>query len=88
VETLREIAAGRGKTPAQVALNWLLQQPGVTAPIIGARTPEQLEENVRGSYEKAEPTTPDDRKALDECRRNYFAHLTPEYRWLHRWHYV
>jgi aryl-alcohol dehydrogenase-like predicted oxidoreductase len=46
VETLREIAAGRGKTPAQVALNWLLQQPGVTAPIIGARTHEQLEDNL------------------------------------------
>ena len=46
VETLREIAAARGKTPAQVALNWLLQQPGVTAPIIGARTPEQLEDNL------------------------------------------
>lgn len=46
VEALREIAAARGKTPAQVALNWLLQQPGVTAPIIGARTPEQLEDNL------------------------------------------
>jgi len=46
VDALREIAAARGKTPAQVALNWLLQQPGVTAPIIGARTLEQLEENL------------------------------------------
>ncbi|GAA3328749.1 hypothetical protein GCM10020331_073980 [Ectobacillus funiculus] len=34
------------KTPAQVALNWLLNQPGVTAPIIGARTMEQLEANL------------------------------------------
>ena len=32
-----------GKTPAQVALNWLLHRPGVTAPIIGARTMDQLE---------------------------------------------
>ncbi len=46
VDALREIAAARGKTPAQVALNWLLQQPGVTAPIIGARTLEQLGENL------------------------------------------
>jgi aryl-alcohol dehydrogenase-like predicted oxidoreductase len=46
VDALREIARSRGVTPAQVALNWLLQQPGVTAPIIGARTVTQLEENL------------------------------------------
>jgi aryl-alcohol dehydrogenase-like predicted oxidoreductase len=49
VEALHEVAQRRGKTPAQVALNWLLQQPGVTAPIIGARTLAQLEENLGGS---------------------------------------
>lgn len=49
VDALLEIAAARGKTPAQVALNWLLQQPGVTAPIIGARTPAQLEDNLGGA---------------------------------------
>ena len=35
-----------GKSPAQIALNWLLQRPGVTAPILGARTMEQLEDNL------------------------------------------
>ncbi len=40
------IADELGKTPAQVALNWVLQQPGVTAPIIGARTMEQLTDNL------------------------------------------
>jgi aryl-alcohol dehydrogenase-like predicted oxidoreductase len=40
------IAQETGKTPAQVALNWLLQKPGVTAPIIGARTVAQLEDNL------------------------------------------
>ena len=34
------------KTPAQVAINWLLQRPGVTAPIIGARNMKQLEANL------------------------------------------
>jgi aryl-alcohol dehydrogenase-like predicted oxidoreductase len=29
-----------------VALNWVLHQPGVTAPIIGVRTAAQLEDNV------------------------------------------
>lgn len=73
---------------AHVLVREMLQESRLSAIIPGVNTPEQLEENVRGSYEKAEPPTPDDRKALDECRRNYFAHLTPEYRWLHHWHYV
>jgi aryl-alcohol dehydrogenase-like predicted oxidoreductase len=46
VDTLIEIGKSRGKTPAQIALNWILQQPGVTAPIMGARTLEQLKENL------------------------------------------
>ena len=35
-----------GKTPAQVALNWVLHRPGITAPIIGARRMEHLEDNL------------------------------------------
>jgi len=46
IDTLIEISKSRGKTPAQIALNWVLQQPGVTAPILGARTLEQLKENL------------------------------------------
>jgi len=46
IDALIEISEARGKTPAQVALNWLLQQPGVTAPISGTRTLAQLEENL------------------------------------------
>lgn len=46
IDALWEVAEARGKTPAQVALNWLLLQPGVTAPIIGARTLAQLEDNL------------------------------------------
>jgi aryl-alcohol dehydrogenase-like predicted oxidoreductase len=49
VDALREVSQGRGVTPAQVALNWLLQQAGVTAPIIGARTVAQLEQNLGSS---------------------------------------
>ncbi len=36
VERVAEVAAARNVPPAQVALAWLLQQPGVTAPIVGA----------------------------------------------------
>ncbi len=46
IDTLCEIAGEAGRTPAQTALNWLIQQPGVTAPIIGARTLAQLEDNL------------------------------------------
>jgi len=46
VDALLAVAEDAGKTPAQVALNWLLGQPGVTAPIIGARTAAQLDANL------------------------------------------
>ncbi|WP_433261000.1 aldo/keto reductase [Actinosynnema sp. CS-041913] len=43
---VQEVAADLGRTPAQVGLAWALQSPGVTAPVIGARTPAQLEDNL------------------------------------------
>ena len=36
IERLLEVAAGRGESPARVAMAWLLHKPGVTAPIVGA----------------------------------------------------
>ena len=49
LDELFAVAEEAGKAPAQVALNWLLQRPGVTAPIIGARSLEQLEANLGAS---------------------------------------
>ena len=46
LDALHAVAAKTGKTPAQVAINWLLRKPGVTAPIIGARRMTQLEANL------------------------------------------
>ena len=46
VEAVRKVAAATGKTEAQVALNWVVTQPGVTAPIIGARNEAQLDDNL------------------------------------------
>jgi aryl-alcohol dehydrogenase (NADP+) len=40
------VAARKGVQPAQVALSWLLAQPGVTAPIVGATRMEHLEQVV------------------------------------------
>jgi aryl-alcohol dehydrogenase-like predicted oxidoreductase len=41
-----EVAADLGRPLSQVALNWVAAQPGVTAPIVGPRTLEQLEDNA------------------------------------------
>ena len=40
------MASKTGRSPAQVAINWLLQKQAVTAPIIGARRLDQLENNL------------------------------------------
>ena len=41
-----EVAKARGVTPAQIALAWVLHQPAVTAPIVGASKMEQLEQAI------------------------------------------
>lgn len=46
VEALRPIAVGLGKTVGQLAIAWVLMNPAVTAAIVGARRPEQVEVNV------------------------------------------
>ena len=46
IDVLLSIAEQAEKTPAQVALNWVLNRPGVTSPIIGARTINHLEDNL------------------------------------------
>jgi aryl-alcohol dehydrogenase (NADP+) len=46
VDRVVELAGRRGIAPAQVALAWLLHQPGVTAPIVGASKMEQLDQAI------------------------------------------
>jgi aryl-alcohol dehydrogenase (NADP+) len=45
-ERVASLAKARGVSPSQIALAWLLHQPGITAPIIGASKMFQLEEAV------------------------------------------
>jgi aryl-alcohol dehydrogenase-like predicted oxidoreductase len=61
-----ELAARAGLTPAQLSLLWVKDQPGVTAPIIGPRTPEQLAEMLQVATLRA-----------DEELRAAFDVLTP-----------
>jgi len=46
LDVLFAVSEEAGRMPAQVAINWLLRRPAVTAPIIGARTMQQLEANL------------------------------------------
>jgi len=46
VGAVQKVAEGRGIPAAQVALAWLLQKPGVTAPIVGATKPKHLQDAV------------------------------------------
>ncbi|MFB6191722.1 MAG: aldo/keto reductase [Haloarculaceae archaeon] len=46
LSVVREVAGETGATPAQVSLAWLCRHPAVTAPIVGARTVDQLDENL------------------------------------------
>ena len=46
VEQLKTIAARSGKTAAQLAIAWTLRRPEVTAAIVGARRPEQVDELI------------------------------------------
>jgi len=46
VEAVGEIATELSVTPAQVAVAWLLAQPDITAPLVGASRPEQLRDTV------------------------------------------
>jgi aryl-alcohol dehydrogenase (NADP+) len=63
VERVVEIASAKGVAPAQVALAWLLRQPGVTAPIVGASKMEQLDQAVAALGVKL---TDDEARRLEE----------------------
>ncbi|MGA9830987.1 MAG: aldo/keto reductase [Trebonia sp.] len=63
VEILVGIAGAHGASPAQVALAWLLGRPAVTSVIIGARTDEQLLDNLGGA---SLLLSADERAALDK----------------------
>jgi aryl-alcohol dehydrogenase-like predicted oxidoreductase len=49
VERLRPVAQSLDLTLAQLALRWLLAQPGVTSALVGARTPEEIAEDAEAS---------------------------------------
>src|SRR6266480_1695969 len=63
IEAGRRVAKELGVAPSEVALAWLLQKPGVSAPIVGATKIEHLESAVRALDVKL---SPDHIRALEE----------------------
>ncbi|MCO5971259.1 aldo/keto reductase [Actinoallomurus soli] len=80
VDAAAEFAAlaAPGATPAQTALRWIIQQPGVTTVIPGARNPDQVRANcaAAGMEPLPEPT-------LDSVRDLYDRRIRPQVH--HRW---
>ncbi len=70
VETLRPLAAEAGMSLAQMAVAWTLANPAVTAPIIGASRPEQLDDLVTAVE-----------KGLDLGLKARLDEVTHQYRW-------
>ena len=66
VQSLIDVGEKYGKTPAQVALAWILDHEEITAPIIGPDFPEQVEESLGAVGWTLER---EDRALLDEISK-------------------
>jgi len=71
IDAMRPIAERHGVSVAQVALAWLLSRPVVTSVIVGAKRPDQLEDNIAATRVRL---TADDLAALNDVSA-----LPPEY---------
>jgi predicted aldo/keto reductase-like oxidoreductase len=82
---------GKVDKNAHVLIKKMLQEPRISAVIPGVNTTEQLEENVKGSYERDKATaglTFKEKEAVRRSTENYHANLTREYQWLRNWEVV
>ena len=66
IGAVEKIAADHGVTASQVALAWLAERPAVTSVILGARTTEQLADNLAAADLKL---TPEETERLTEASR-------------------
>ena len=70
VEALRPLAAEAGMPLARLAVAWMLAEPAITSPIVGASRPDQLDDVL--------PAT---EKPLDAALKARLDEMTREYRW-------
>ncbi len=69
LDRIRAVAERLGQPMADVALAWLLHRPGVSSVIFGARTPQQVNENLAASRLQLDATTMDElNRATDELK--------------------
>jgi len=64
VEALRPIAERNGLTVAQLAIAWILNRPGVSTALVGARTVAEIEENVPGATARVNAEDMDEADAV------------------------
>jgi predicted aldo/keto reductase-like oxidoreductase len=83
----REIK-GKVDKNAHILIKKMLQERRITAVIPGVNTTEQLEENVKGSYERGKKLTARDIEIIRQYAQKYYANLTGEYQWLRNWETV
>ena len=72
--TLKRLAAELGKTPAQLAVAWVLSHPEVTIAISGSDTIEQLDDTLGGVGWELDSAI---REALDEVSRSFVRLIAP-----------
>ena len=70
LDALRPLAADAGMSMAQMAVAWVLENPVITSPILGASRPEQLDDALAAVD-----------KGLDAGLKARLDDLTREYRW-------
>ena len=68
VEALRPLAGAAGLSPTSLALAWVLAEPGITAPIVGASRPDQLDDAVAATEKPLDAAL---KARLDEITREY-----------------
>ncbi len=68
VDQLRPIAQDAGMTLPQLAVAWVLANPAITAPIIGASRPEQLDDTIKAA---ATPLAAETKQTLDALTEQY-----------------
>jgi len=71
LDAVESVSKETGKSMSQVSLRWLMQKPGVTSPIIGAKNMEQLKDNLGSCYFSL---TDEQMKTLDDA-----SYVTPPY---------
>ena len=71
IDQFEAVGQSHGKTVAQTALAWLLTNPVVTAPIVGANTAEQLKDSLGAAGYRLSPPEMESLHALTKYPRNW-----------------